>query len=269
MKVAAVQLQSADDVSANLRVCAEQVTRAANAGAEVVLLPENFAYLGAEPEKRLLAEAVPDKAAPIQSALVKLARRHRVTIVGGGMPEKSGDPEKPFNTSVAISPAGEVVARYRKVHLFDVDLPDGMSFRESSNTTPGTEPVVADLAGTPCGFSVCYDLRFPEYYRRLADLGAVVALVPAAFTAFTGAAHWHTLLRARAIESQMWVVAAGQWGEHPGNRRSYGHTMLIDPWGEIVAELPEGVGFVIADLSAERVEEVRTRLPSLRHRRFR
>ena len=195
------------------------------------------------------------------------------------MPERSDDPARPHNTSVLFSPSGDLLASYRKIHLFDIDLADGTVFTESRNTKPGDEAVVAAIGESEkepengseelkLGFSICYDIRFPELYRRLADLGADVALTPAAFTAKTGRAHWHTLLRARAIESQMYVIAAAQWGKHPCGRESYGHSLIIDPWGKILAEKEKGVGFIAADLTREHLLDIRRQLPALGHRRL-
>lgn len=261
----------------NLRTCSDWVQHAAADGARLVVLPENFAYLGPEPGKMAWVEDLGDANAPIQTALADMARSSGAYVVGGGMPERSDDPARPHNTAVLFSPAGDLLAWYRKIHLFDIDLADGTVFTESRNTKAGDEPVVAVVAASAepagsepltLGFSICYDIRFPELYRRLADLGADVALTPAAFTAKTGRAHWHTLLRARAIESQMYVVAAAQWGKHPANRESYGHSMIIDPWGAVLAEHEDGVGFIAADVTREHLADIRKQLPALRHRRM-
>lgn len=275
MRVAAVQLCCGSDVPENLRICSELVRQAASDGARLVVLPENFAYLGPEPPKLNWVEDLGDHDAPLQSAVAEMARSNGVYVVGGGMPERSDDPARPHNTSVLFSPSGELLASYRKIHLFDIDLVDGTVFTESRNTKPGEEAVVAaigdsenDNEALKLGFSICYDIRFPELYRRLADLGADVALAPAAFTARTGRAHWHTLLRARAIESQMYVVAAAQWGKHPCGRESFGHSLIIDPWGKILAEKEQGVGFIAADVTREHLLEIRRQLPALGHRRL-
>jgi predicted amidohydrolase len=197
-----------------------------------------------------------------------MARAARVTLIAGGLPERSGDDVRPYNTAVVLDARGEVVARYRKIHLFDVELSQEQAYRESAGTSPGTEPVVIDVVGWKVGLSICYDLRFPELYRALVDRGAQVLVVPAAFTKATGTDHWHALLRARAIEAQCWLLAAAQAGEHPGNRQTYGHSMVIDPWGTIVSELPEGAGVQCFDLDPQRLADVRRRLPSLQHRRL-
>jgi predicted amidohydrolase len=202
------------------------------------------------------------------STLAELAMKYGVWVLGGGMPEASDDPARPFNTSVLVDPLGTTVAAYRKVHLFDVSLPDGTSYRESAATTSGAEPLTAEVLGVRVGLSVCYDVRFPELYRRLVDQGARVVTVPAAFTLATGKDHWHVLLRARAIENQVYVVAPAQHGKHPKGRQTFGKSVVIDPWGEIVAQCSEGEGFATADLDFAYQDRVRTALPSLLHRKW-
>ena len=217
-------------------------------------------------DKFRIAESI-EGTGPIMATLRDLATKHGTWIVGGGTPETiPDDPKHTFNTSVTIAPDGSLASRYRKIHLFDVDIPGGVTLRESDATAPGSELVVTDISGAPVGQTICYDMRFPELYRALVkDRGAQVLLVPAAFTSHTGAAHWHVLLRARAIEEQCWVVAAAQWGKHNEKRESYGHTMIIDPWGVIVGELAEGDGIVVHTLDSATVEKRRTQLPVLRH----
>jgi predicted amidohydrolase len=268
LRVAAVQLNSQDDVPANLAECCSLIGRAAEQGAQLVLLPENFAFMGDETERRRLAERLGDLNAPIQSALSAAAAEHRVTLVAGGFPELSADEARPYNTLLVIHPDGSLGTSYRKIHLFDVDLPDGTRLCESASTEPGQRPQVAEVAGFKLGLSICYDLRFPELYRALVDLGAEVLLVPAAFTLHTGKDHWHVLLRARAIEAQSWVVAAAQWGRHPRGRASYGHAMVVDPWGVVVAECSDGVGVVCANIDRSLLGRVRLALPALSHRRL-
>ncbi len=268
LRVAAVQLSSQDNLDENLDACARAVESAAKAGAELVVLPENFAWFGDETVKRELAETMGDLDAPIQKGLATLSREHRLTLVGGGMPERSTDPARPYNTCIVLGPKGDLVASYRKLHLFDAVLPDGKAVFESECTSQGGTPQVFWMDGIGVGLSVCYDLRFPELYRRLLSEGASVLLVPAAFTLQTGRDHWHVLLRARAIESTAWVVAADQWGRHPRGRSCYGHSLIVDPWGTIVAECSDRVGFVVADLDLRYLADVRARLPSLAHRRL-
>jgi predicted amidohydrolase len=267
LRVGAVQLRSTDDVAANLAICSELTARAAAEGAQLVVLPECFSFLGRrEGDKREIIESL-DGDGPIMSALRNLATKHGVWLVGGGMAERVlGDDARSYNTAVTIDPRGELVARYRKIHLFDVEIPGGAVLRESDATAPGDELVVVDIAGAPVGVSICYDIRFPELYRQLVkDMGAEVLLVPAAFTAHTGAAHWHLLLRARAIEDQAWVVAPAQWGQHNAKRESYGHTLIVDPWGTIAGERAEGDGVVVATLDGAAVAKRRTQMPCLSH----
>jgi deaminated glutathione amidase len=269
LRVAAVQLSSQDDVAKNLARAAELVVRAGEGGANLVLLPENFAYLGPEEGKRAIAEPVGgEPRGPILEALAGAARRARVHVIAGGMPERAADPARPYNACVVIAPDGAIVGKYRKVHLFDVDVGDGQRYCESASTTPGDVPVTVAVGGFWIGLSVCYDLRFPELYRKLAEAGSDVLVVPAAFTLATGKDHWHVLLRARAIESQAYVVAAAQWGAHPRGRRTYGKSLIADPWGDVIAQCPEGEGIAMADVERAYLAEVRAKLPALRHRKL-
>lgn len=268
MRVAVAQMNSQDDVAANLVAVEKRVAEAAASGAELVVLPENFAFMGGTDEQRRTVAESLDGAGPIVRALARLARAHHVTIIGGGMPEQSGDPDRPHNTCVVVASTGEIVARYRKIHLFDVEVGDGQTYRESAAVTPGDGPVAIDVGPLKLGLSVCYDLRFPELYRRLVDLGATALVVPAAFTLMTGKDHWHVLLRARAIESQTYVLAAAQWGKHPKGRTTYGKSLIVDPWGDVIAQASEGEGIATATLDLERVASVRRSLPCLSHRRL-
>ena len=270
--VAAVQLESQDDLADNLKHARELVHEAAARGAEIVLLPENFAFMGTEEEKRLIAEDLASpECGPIREMLSATARKEGLFLIGGGMPERSSDPDRPFNTSCVVGPSGDVVAKYRKIHLFDVVVGVGASFRDSAATSSGSSVETAQLelqgGAVNVGLSVCYDLRFPALFQRLADLGAVCATVPAAFTLMTGKDHWHVLLRARAIEAQMFVIAAGQCGAHPRGRRTYGKSCIVDPWGDVIAQASDGPGVVVARLDPAQVEAIRRRLPSLTHRR--
>ncbi|HEY6729294.1 MAG TPA: carbon-nitrogen hydrolase family protein [Polyangiaceae bacterium] len=268
LEVAAVQLNSRDDLEQNLRTCRELVRQASHRGAKLVLLPENFAFFSADAGRRHVAESLAGEPGPIRQAMSEWAREHAITLIGGGFPEIGPDPLRPYNTCAVVGPSGDLVASYRKLHLFDVDLSDGTRLRESEATAAGDTAQVVEVAGFKVGLSICYDLRFPELYRALADQGAEVLVVPAAFTLHTGKDHWHVLLRARAIEAQAWVVAAGQWGRHPRDRVTYGHSLVVDPWGTVVAEASDGVGLVRARVERARLDEVRRGLPSLRHRRL-
>lgn len=267
LRVGAVQMRSTDDLAANLATARELTARAAADGAKLVVLPECWAFLGrGEGDKLPIAEAL-DGSGPMMSTLRELATEHGVWMVGGGTQERiPEDPKRTYNTAVVIDPRGALAARYRKIHLFDVDIPGGATLRESDATAAGDELVVVPIEGATVGMSICYDVRFPELYRSLVkDKGADVLLVPAAFTAHTGAAHWHLLLRARAVEDQAWVVAAAQWGKHNDKRESYGHTLIADPWGVIAGEQADGDGVVIHTLDGATVAKRRTQLPSLRH----
>jgi predicted amidohydrolase len=270
MRAAVIQLNSQDDVAANLERATHWIGRAAKGGAELVVLPENFAFTGEEAKKREIAEAVTDAhPGPILAALAAAAKKSNVFVVGGGMPEKSGDFERPFNASVLVDANGRVVDVYRKVHLFDVSLADGTAIRESAATKAGKDVVVSDVRGAKIGMSICYDLRFPELYRKLVDAGARVVTIPAAFTLTTGKDHWHVLMRARAIENQIFVLAAAQHGKHPRGRQTYGKALICDPWGDVLAQCGEGEGYAVADLDFAYQDRVRASLPCLDHRAFR
>jgi deaminated glutathione amidase len=275
-KVGVVQMTSTADVEANLAAVERLVGDAVEDGARLVVIPECFAYLGPEAGKLELAETLPpagDAAAgsaadggPILARMQRLARARAVQLVLGGFWEKGASPSKVRNACVLLGEDGAVRSVYRKIHLFDVDLPDGTKLEESATVEPGSELVVADTALGKLGLSVCYDLRFPELYRALVDQGATALAVPAAFTLTTGKDHWHVLLRARAIEAQSYVLAAAQTGHHFGQRRSYGHALICDPWGTVLAECGEGEGVATAWVDSEVVTRVRAGLPSLRHR---
>jgi predicted amidohydrolase len=264
--VAAVQLSSQADVAANLERAETFVAEAARRGAALVLLPENFAFLGGtEEERRAIAEDL--DTGPIARRLAEMARAHGIWVIGGGMPERSADPNRPYNTCAVFAPDGSVAGRYRKIHLFDVELTE-RAYRESAASSAGSDPLTLAAAGLAVGLSICYDLRFPELYRALSAAGAQVLAVPAAFTVTTGKDHWHVLLRARAIEAQAYVVAAAQWGKHPGGRVTYGKSCIVDPWGEIIAHASEGEGVITAVVDRGYLAKVRAALPSLRHRRL-
>ncbi len=274
MKIAAVQTCSTDDVSGNLQRCRALVSDAARAGAQLVGLPENFAYLGSDRDHKLaLAEPLgTDEAAdgPILADMRKAARATGVWLLLGGFPERPGAqaPGRIANTSVLLDPAGTIQARYRKVHLFDVDVPGGHRFRESETVEPGTDVLVAETPWGGLGLTICYDLRFPELYRQLVSRGARMIAVPSAFTRETGKDHWHVLLRARAIENQAYVWAPAQFGQHGGKRASYGHALVVDPWGVVLAECGDREGYALAELDFAYQDTVRQNLPCLTHRKF-
>ncbi len=266
-RVAVVQMNSTPRVDDNLAAVERLVTQAVRDGAKLVVLPEGFAFLGPDAERKVIEETL-DGSGPILSLCQRLARTHGVELILGGFWERTGK-DKAFNACVHLDASGKVQAVYRKMHLFDADLSDGSQLRESNVIEPGTEVVVTDTQAGKLGLSVCYDVRFPELYRALVDREAVALAIPAAFTSITGAAHWHVLLRARAIESQCYVLAAAQTGHHYGNRYSYGHALISDPWGAVIAQCSEGEGVAVADIDHAWIAKVRHRLPSLRHRKIR
>jgi nitrilase len=264
-RVAAIQMVSAPEVPANLAAAGRLVAAAAAAGAKLVALPEYFCILGRhETDKVKVREA--DGSGPIQDFLAEAARRNRVWIVGGTVPLISKDEKKVRSACLVFDDRGRRVARYDKIHLFGLELGE-QKFDESRTIEPGGEPVALGTPFGRIGLSVCYDVRFPELYRSAGTVDAW--LVPSAFTAVTGAAHWDTLLRARAIENQCYVIAPAQGGLHENGRRTHGHTMIVDPWGEVLAERAEGEGVVLAELDAARIAEVRQSLPALGHRKMR
>ncbi len=264
MKVAAVQLSSTADQVANM-AAADRLTRAAAAdGAQLIVLPEKWTAMGAEEDLRAGAETLDGAAIGWARAI---ARELRVDLVAGSILERIPGHGKLANTSVHVSPRGEVVAVYRKLHMFDVVL-DGRSYRESALEEPGEEIVLSRTAGgVELGLSICYDLRFPELYRILAVRGARILALPAAFTLATTRDHWSTLIRARAIENQAFVIAANQVGEHPAGQRSGGRSMVVDPWGVVLAQAPDGEGQIVAEADLERQRQIRAQLPSLVNRR--
>jgi len=263
---AAIQMTSQPDLQKNLVQAEELIELARGRGAELISLPENFSFLGAEEEKISQAEAI---AQASEKFLKTMAQRFQVTILGGGFPVPMGD-GKVYNTALLIDPSGTELARYEKVHLFDVNLPDGNTYRESSTVMAGLRmpPVYSSTHLGTLGLSVCYDVRFPELYRHLAHMGADILFVPAAFTAYTGKDHWQILLQARAIENTCYVIAPAQTGRHYATRQSHGHAMIIDPWGVILSDAGDAPGVAIAEINPLRLEQVRRQMPSLQHRVF-
>jgi predicted amidohydrolase len=259
--IAAVQINGSSDIKRNLETTERLVREAAQCGATFVATPEATTYLGPHDKKIGLAEPLDG---PINQRLARLAKELGITLLVGSVAERK-DETKAYNTSVLFGPDGTLLASYRKMHLFDVDLSasGGVCFQESATTGRGQELVVADTPIGKVGLSICFDLRFPEMYRALCDQGAELLTVPSAFTLMTGKDHWHALLRARAIENQAWVIAPGQWGHHDdkGLRLSYGHSLIIDPWGTVVAECGDGEGFCMATMDSERTRRIRTQIP--------
>jgi predicted amidohydrolase len=265
MRAAAVQLSSTPDRDRNLEAADRLTREAAAAGAELVLLPEKWACLGTPEQTAAGAEAIDG---PALTWAAHIARELQIDLVAGSIAEKVPGRDKGSNTSVHFGPDGAPRAEYRKIHMFDVEV-GGQTYRESEHEQAGEEIVVSQTAdGVPVGLTVCYDLRFPELYRALAVRGARVLVVPAAFTLTTTREHWEVLLRARAIEDQAFVVAANQVGEHAPGLKSGGRSMIVDPWGVVLAQAPDKETYVIADLDLERQDEIRRTLPSLANRRL-
>jgi predicted amidohydrolase len=263
VRVALVQMNSKDDKAENLERAEALVAQAAAWGSDLVVLPELWTYLGPRKRHAEVAEPIPGETSEF---LGRLAARYRFWLVGGSYLEAVNGQERFHNTSVVLNPDGELTARYRKLHLFDVEV-DGKTYEESATVAPGDEVIVASLAGIPVGLSICYDLRFPELYRRLAAWGARLVTVPAAFTAETGKDHWEVLVRARAIENQVYVLAAAQCGTHPPANACYGNSMVVDPWGTVVARGGYREGVVVTDVDLGHAERLRKTLPALAHRR--
>ena len=267
--VAAIQLSSSADREANLAAAGRLPAEAAGAGAVLAALPENFAFMGARDSDKLrLAEG--EGGGVIQDFLAETAQKLKMWIVAGSVPlAVPGDAGRVFAACLVYGADGRRAARYDKIHLFDVEVPGGERYRESASIAPGAlRPVTADTPAGRLGLSVCYDLRFPELYRALAAQGATLLCVPAAFTARTGAVHWEALLRSRAIENQCYLIAPAQYGTHAGGRGTWGHSMVIDPWGDILAQRDTGDGVVLAQVDPARLEQVRSSFPALAHRRM-
>lgn len=268
VRVAAVQMCSGNDKWRNLAAVDALLKVAAAENCRLAVLPENFAFVGAADTDKLV-HAEEEGAGPIQEYLGDAARRYGLWIVAGSLPLRSGQSDRCFGASMAFDAQGVLRGCYRKMHLFDVDLPDRKErYRESSSMAHGAQPVTIDTVVGRLGLSICYDVRFPELYRRLTDDGAVAFSIPAAFTSVTGAAHWHVLLRARAIENLAYVIAPGQFGQHPNGRKTYGHSLIVDPWGKVLAEQASGEGVVVAALDTALPARLRQEFPALQHRRL-
>ena len=263
---AAIQLTSSGDIDANLAAAEEQIDLAVRRGVDLIGLPENFALMGDDARRLELAPALAERC---REFLVTMARRYQVVVLGGGYPVPVGDGQHTYNRAELVDRDGQVLASYDKTHLFDVDLPDGDTYRESATVTPGDAlPPVVDVPGLcKVGLSICYDVRFPELYRHLVGAGAELLMIPAAFTAFTGKDHWQVLLQARAIENTAYVLAPAQTGQHDGRRQTHGPALVIDPWGTVLADAGVQPGAAIAPVDVSHLARIRDQMPSLRHRR--
>ncbi|GGM18281.1 MULTISPECIES: carbon-nitrogen hydrolase family protein [Micromonospora] len=265
MRVAVCQLNARDDRTANLAAAEALLVRAADAGADLAVLPEYVDYLGP-------AAGLPEPE-PVDGVVgtffAEVAGRLGIWVVAGSFHEVGPDPEHTYNTSLVFDRSGALAASYRKIHLYDVEIPGRVSYRESATVAAGDEPVVVTVDGVRVGLSICYDLRFPELYRQLAtDGGAQLLVVPAAFMMHTGRDHWEVLLRARAIENQCFVVAAGQTGDHDPGRTCFGRSMVVDPWGTVLGQVPDGPGLSVVDVDLDQLDRIRAELPSLANRRL-
>ena len=268
MRVAAIQMNSGADPEQNLELAGKLLSDAARDGCMLAVLPENFALMPERGRDKARYAEQPGTG-PIQEFLAGTAAKHGMWIIGGSMPLASPEPERVYGACIVVDDKGDTKAIYRKIHLFDVDLPDGQeSYRESHSMYAGDEPAVVDTPAGRVGLTVCYDVRFPELFRTLVDDGATLFTVPSAFTVVTGAAHWHTLLRARAVENLAYVIAPGQFGTHPDNRETYGHSLIVDPWGRILAEQASGNGAVVADIDPGAPDKLRESFPALANRRL-
>lgn len=262
---ACVQLRSTDDVAENIRAASALIREAKAKGAEFIATPENTTLMAPDGGAKL-ERSFPEQDDPALPAFRTLAAELGVWLLIGSLAIKVSD-TKTANRSFLIDPKGTIAARYDKIHLFDVDLPSGEKYRESNTVAGGNRAVTADLPWGKIGLSVCYDLRFPQLYRTLAQAGALLLTVPAAFTETTGKAHWHVLLRARAIENGAFVLAPAQGGTHAGGRKTYGHSLIVAPWGEVLAEAGTDPGVIVADIDPARAADARARIPNLKHDR--
>lgn len=269
IKLSAIQLTSTPNVKENLDTIEEQLSQLKVAEQHLVVLPECCLFFGGSDRAQYdLAKqnAINDE---LKVALASLARQYKVTLVAGSIPQFVNKTDKFYNSCCVFSRSGKLLTQYHKMHLFDVDVDDNeQQYRESRYTEMGTTPIVTTLDSVTLGLSICYDLRFPELYRHLTSKGAQVITVPAAFTKVTGKAHWLPLLQARAIENQVYIVAAGQWGRHTNGRETWGHSVIINPWGEVLSELKQGVGTISADFDLDALQQVRQSIPVAQHNQF-
>jgi len=264
-RAAAIQMSSGPDKRANLEKAEALVRRAAGDGAGLVVLPEVFSWRGPRGTEAEFSEPIPG---PTSQRLAALARELGIHLQAGSIVERIEGERRCYNTALLFAPSGELLGKYRKIHLFDVEIPGQVSARESEARKPGDQVVVVAAEIASIGLSVCYDLRFPELYRRLVGAGAEILCVPSAFTFPTGAAHWETLVRARAIENQCYVIAPDQYGTSPNGYRDYGNSLIVDPWGTVIARASEGEGVIVAELRPEVLARVRKELPCLTHTRL-
>jgi len=267
LRVAAVQMNSGDDKAANLAQAEQLIEQATQGGAQLVALPELWTYLGPAQGNAANAETIPG---PLINRLAALARRHQITLHCGSMleaPDAPGVNPRPYNTAAVLNPDGQIIAKYRKIHLFDAN-PSGSAapYMESESIQPGSEIVTFEAEGVQIGLATCYDLRFPEVFRILALRGAQLILLASAFTMQTGRDHWEVLVRARAIENGLYLLAPNQVGAHPPGRNTYGRSMLVDPWGTVLAQAPDVPGVILAEISLKRLADVRRQIPSLANR---
>lgn len=268
MRVAAIQMASGSNISGNLLEADKLISNAVADGANMVVLPENFGIIGVR-QQDVLEHSEKSGQGPLQDFLSEQASRHGISVIGGSIPMQSYDARRYRNTLLVYGKDGQCVARYDKIHLFDVSLPDvDESYQESAVIEPGDQVVVIEVDGVKLGLAICYDLRFPELFRLLIDKGAEVLVLPSSFTSVTGKAHWHALLKARAIENLSFVVASAQGGYHVNGRETYGHSLILDPWGNTLDEIASGSGFAIADLNLEQQQKIRSRFPVLAHRKY-
>jgi predicted amidohydrolase len=263
LSVACIQNTPGPSLDENIEAALGLCREAARQGARLLSLPEYFSDLDVDGEGRLVFKAFAEEEHPALPAFQNLARELEVAVNLGSLPIATGD-GKAFNRGYLIAPDGGIKTRYDKIHMFDIHLPDGESYLESATVEPGARPCLTDIFGVELGLTICYDLRFPELYRSLAQAGAQVLLAPAAFTRTTGKAHWHLLARARAVETGSFLVAACQCGDHPSGSGAYGHSLIVNPWGEILADGGEAPGVITAELNLEEVEEARARIPAWR-----
>ncbi|MFQ5902967.1 MAG: carbon-nitrogen hydrolase family protein [Candidatus Binatia bacterium] len=256
---------ASSDKGANLKEAENWLLKAHTEGAKLVVLPEVFNWRGSKEDQRAFAEPIPG---PTSTLMADLAREFCIHLLAGSILEAVAGEKRVYNTSLLFGPQGNLIAKYRKIHLFDVDLQDEVAMLESENRKAGEEVVVAETEFCPMGLTVCYDLRFPELFRRLVERGAQIIFVPSAFTALTGEAHWEPLLRARAIENQVYIIAPDQLGQSPSSIATYGNSMIVDPWGRVLARASDGPGVIFAEIDLTYLAKVRTELPALSHRKL-